>query len=102
MCAKQSVTSISGARNSGLSGQTSDRTTDLLCTAWIRKGTYFAKEDDQHPECVLSNPSLPSPAPEILDYLARHQIGQLIFYAQLGYAKARTLLRRTINIPNVC
>ena len=36
----------------------------------------FAKENDQHPECVLSNPPLPSPASEILDYLARHPEAQ--------------------------
>jgi hypothetical protein len=59
-----------------LAGHAGLQTTDLLCTAWIRKGTYFAKEDDQHPECVLSNPPLPSPAPEILDYLARHPEAQ--------------------------
>ncbi len=44
--------------------------------AWICPGTSFAKESDQHPECVLSNPPLPSPAPEILDYLASHPEAQ--------------------------
>ena len=33
-------------------------------------------KNDPHPECVLSNPSLPSPAPEILDYLATHPEAQ--------------------------
>jgi len=28
------------------------------------------------PQCVLANPRLPSPAPEILDYLARHPDAQ--------------------------
>jgi len=37
---------------------------------------YFAKQKDQHPECVLSSPPLPSPASEILDYLARHPEAQ--------------------------
>jgi hypothetical protein len=34
------------------------------------------KQDDRHPECVPANPPLPSPAPEILDYLARHPEAQ--------------------------
>lgn len=36
----------------------------------------FANENDQRSECVLSNPPLPSPASEILDYLARHPEAQ--------------------------
>ena len=51
-------------------------TTDLPRAARIRSGTPFANEHDQHPECVLSSPPLPSPAPEILDYLARHPEAQ--------------------------
>jgi len=32
--------------------------------------------DNRHPACVSANPPLPSPAPEILDYLARHPEAQ--------------------------
>jgi len=32
--------------------------------------------NERHPECVPANPQLPSPAPEILDYLARHPEAQ--------------------------
>jgi hypothetical protein len=42
----------------------------------IRPGTSFANQHDQHPECVLTTPPLPSPAPEILDYLTRHPEAQ--------------------------
>jgi hypothetical protein len=52
------------------------QTTDLPRSRWIRLGMPFAKQNDQHPECVLSNPPLPSPASEILDYLARHPEAQ--------------------------
>src|SRR5262245_9018355 len=33
-------------------------------------------EDERHPACVSANPPLLSPAPEILDYLARHPEAQ--------------------------
>ena len=34
------------------------------------------RENGRHPECVPANPPFPSPAPEILDYLARHPEAQ--------------------------
>jgi hypothetical protein len=42
---------------------------------WRRRrkvpGTAVAARGDDSVKCVLTNPRLPSPAPEILDYLAR-------------------------------
>src|SRR5438094_9691459 len=39
-------------------------------------GTAVAKERDDLVKCVPTDPRLPSPAPEILDYLARHPDAQ--------------------------
>jgi hypothetical protein len=39
-------------------------------------GTSVARPTIHIPECLPSNPSLPSPAPEILDYLAMHPEAQ--------------------------
>jgi hypothetical protein len=40
------------------------------------KGTSIAREGSLRPQCVLVDPRLPSPAPEILDYLARRPDAQ--------------------------
>ena len=40
------------------------------------KGMSIAAKGSLNPQCVLAEPSLPSPAPEILDYLARHPDAQ--------------------------
>ena len=40
------------------------------------KGMSIATKGSLRPQCVLAEPSLPSPAPEILDYLARHPDAQ--------------------------
>jgi hypothetical protein len=40
-------------------------------SARLLPGTVLAKVGDDLPECVPTDPRLPSPAPEILDYLRR-------------------------------